>query len=216
MREDFHDWMLEGAAGPTLYTITNRQLIEMGYLAEATVTMYQMPKFKGVPDTWPECYEFGVVLSRYRNEKIIKSMLNEDGPILCLVQSVEHGYTLEKLATKAGLETLFISGKDKVQTRQGAIKWLREGKLKVVIGSTIWDQGVDIPEIATLILAGGGKSQIKQLQRVGRSLRLAEGKDHAKVIDFYDYTSRHLQQHSQQRKLIWLQQGFKVNLVEHV
>ena len=91
-----------------------------------------------------------------------------------------------------------------------AIKDLRQGKIDGVIASTIWDQGVDIPEIRTLIMAGGGKSLVRNLQRLGRGLRIAEGKTSLEVYDFYDNSTRWLRNHSSERKKLWDSEGFNV------
>ena len=59
-----------------------------------------------------------------------------------------------------------------------------------------------------MILAGGGKSTIKNIQRIGRVLRTSEGKEEASVHDFID-TAKYLCDHYKQRRTIF-EQDFKV------
>jgi hypothetical protein len=62
--------------------------------------------------------------------------------------------------------------------------------------NTIADEGLDVPTLSALILAGGGKSSIKAKQRVGRVIRL--GSPYAYVFDFHD-VGKHTKRHSESR-----------------
>lgn len=52
----------------------------------------------------------------------------------------------------------------------------------VLICVNMLDEGIDVPDIDTVILADGADSPIKITQRVGRALRGAEGKDSANIV----------------------------------
>jgi superfamily II DNA or RNA helicase len=60
-----------------------------------------------------------------------------------------------------------------------------------LIASKIFDQGIDIPELDALILAGSGKSSARALQRIGRVIRSYPSKKWANVIEFWDNTQAH-------------------------
>lgn len=88
----------------------------------------------------------------------------------------------------------YISGKDSSSRRQRILGLFKQGKIDVLISSTILDEGADLPSIETLILAGGGKAEHRQIQRIGRALRAAPGKDRATIFDFMDegyYLGKH-------------------------
>ena len=207
MREQLHDWMLAGGTGDVLYKITNRELIDLGFLTECVVDMFLTGKQPDVPKTWPDCYDYGVVTNRIRNDKIVKVFQSYPGPTLILVNKIAHG---ELLAKKLNIP--FLSGQSSAAEREQAIEDMKAGNMAGVIASTIWDEGIDIANIKTVILAGGGKSDIKNLQRLGRGLRLAEGKTQLQLVDFLDQSPAILARHSQLRKALWLEQGFKVNV----
>jgi len=207
MREQLHDWMLEGGTGDVLFKITNRELIDLGYLTECVVDMFLTGKQPDVPKTWPDCYDYGVVTNRIRNDKIVKCFQTYPGPTLILVNKIAHG---ELLAKKLSIP--FLSGQSSAPEREAAIEDMKAGNVSGVIASTIWDEGIDIANIKTVILAGGGKSTIKNLQRLGRGLRLSEGKTQLQLVDFLDQSPAILSRHSQLRKALWLEQGFKVNV----
>ncbi len=214
LRDQLYDWALEGATGPCLVDISNRELIDAGYLSDCTVDMYMMPKSAGVPKSWPECYEFGVVTYRPRNEAIIDCLNKYPGPTLILVTKVGHGELLEQMAARSGKNIPFVYGGSSKAERKETIEDVKAGRLDGIIASTIFDEGIDIPNIQTVILAGGGKSEIKNLQRLGRGLRKAQGKSTLQLVDFVDTTAKTLKKHSDIRKSIWTDQGFVVNIMK--
>lgn len=213
LRDKLHNWMLEGATGPALAQITNRELIDMGYLSEAFVDIFVMKKDSSIDNSWPRCYDWGIVTHRERNQHIVDCYNTYPGPVLILVSKIGHGELLEKLLAKAGHIAPFLSGKSTASERKKAIKRLKSGDLMGVIASTIWDEGIDISNIGTVILAGGGKSEIKNLQRLGRGLRRADGKPNLRLVDFMDSSPAILKKHSSIREKLWKDQGFTLNYV---
>ena len=79
---------------------------------------------------------------------------------------------------------------------------MRIGEPQITIASTIFDEGIDVRPLDTLILAGGGKSPTRALQRIGRILRPYKGKNNAIAVDFMD-TCKYMQGHSSQRLKIY-------------
>ncbi len=101
-----------------------------------------------------------------------------------------------------------LTGEDSALRRTAVIEGVKQGLVKILIGSTIADEGLDIPNLDCLILLSAGKSSTKAFQRVGRVLRNYEEKDEngnviykkqrAVVFDFIDATPM-LNRHSKQR-----------------
>ena len=97
---------------------------------------------------------------------------------------------------------MFLQSKVDSEIRKDILSDFRNGDLDCLVATTLADEGLDIPILDAVILAGGGKSKIKALQRVGRALRLFPNKVKAYVIDFMD-NAHHLQKHSQERLKIY-------------
>jgi superfamily II DNA or RNA helicase len=211
MKDEYSNLLLEGATGQVLYKINNRELIERGYLTEAEVTMFTMNVRSS--QTWPACYDEGIVMNRQRNEQIVESFKKNNGPTLIMVNRTGHGELLQSMLHKEKIDIPFADGTTDKNERERILNDLREGKLRGAVCSTIWDEGIDIPNLRTIILAGGGKSMIKNLQRLGRGLRTADDKAKLQVIDFFDSSSRTLKRHSETRKKLWESQGFDVTIV---
>jgi len=79
---------------------------------------------------------------------------------------------------------------------------MRQGLPQITIASVIFDEGIDCKPLDTLILAGGGKSPTRALQRIGRILRPYPNKREAIAVDFMD-NCKYMQSHSSKRASIY-------------
>ena len=77
-----------------------------------------------------------------------------------------------------------LTASDDAETRLDAIDRLRRGQLRAVFTVDIFNEGVDIPEVDTLLLLRPTESATIFLQQLGRGLRWAEGKSVLTVLDF--------------------------------
>lgn len=68
--------------------------------------------------------------------------------------------------------------------RTEALTRLREGQLQVIFSVDLFNEGVDLPTIDTVMMLRPTESKILFLQQLGRGLRRSEGKSHLVVLDF--------------------------------
>jgi superfamily II DNA or RNA helicase len=201
-RSDRMDMMIEAAVGPRICKVDCSDLISMEFLVRPTIHLYRVPASpEEKNDTYHRIYQRDVVRNPSRNAHI--SGLAEEHAeagrtVLVLVNQVRHGQALAKKIPGSVL----LTGKDSGEHRASVLDALREGSQKVVIATTLADEGLDIPGLDVLILAGGGKSETRALQRIGRALRRTEEKTSAIVVDFLD-EARFLDDHSQRRLEIY-------------
>ena len=113
--------------------------------------------------------------------------------MLITVNQIRHGKTLEAMI--AGSK--FVHGQTPKEERHKAMEEFENGKMKVMV-STLLNEGSDIPTLDCIIMAGGGKSESAQIQKVGRALRTTEEKKNALIIDVLDQ-GKWLRDHSQMR-----------------
>lgn len=206
-RSDGADLRLLAATGPVICQIRNKFLIERGISSEVEVLMLKVNTPDNIhPKTpWADAYDMGIVENRWRNNAIcvIANHFAEQGlQSVILVKHIAHGNDLEgrlwSVRKQSFVTHQFICGKESTYVRQKAIKDFSQGDLQVLIATSILDQGVDLANIQVLILAGGGESSIRTLQRVGRGIRKGTtGK--LIVVDFADFQNRHLLKHSRRR-----------------
>ena len=156
--------------------------------------------------SYAETYNKAIVYNEDRNSKIIskikESVANDYGSVLVLIGKLHHGnLLLNKIRNEIEnkefdfvhenqtfhLHTAeFINGSTSMEERMAILEAARQEKVKFLIGSTIADEGLDVPALKVLILAGAGKSSTRAFQRVGRVLRLFKGRNVARVYDFMD------------------------------
>jgi superfamily II DNA or RNA helicase len=207
-RDDGLDIMIEAAMGPISYRITASELIDLGYLVPPIIRRVKVPS--SIPwyldtRTYDQIYRAEIVENEYRNRLIMRyaaDFMELNIPSLILVQQIKHGNKLKRLISEEYHPIDFLSGRDLSMVRNQTIQSMRDGERISLIASTIADEGLDIKRLAGLIMAGGGKSSTRALQRIGRVLRPFEGKTHALIIDFDD-EALYLRDHAARRKEIY-------------
>lgn len=205
------DLVLMGATGPVRVEVTNQDLISEGISATPIVYIHTMVDEETEDDDYHEAYEGCIVQSNVRNHTIAEEVIRiHSRSTLILVERLKHGKVLRDLIP----DSIFVTGSHSMEERTEALNSLRRGEGSVVIATPIFDEGVDVPAVDLLVLAGGGKGHKKLLQRLGRGMRQKEGSNVLKVIDFWDDTNKHLLSHSESRHAIYEDEGFEVVVIE--
>lgn len=104
------------------------------------------------------------------------------GLVFCV--SIEHAkYMTEKL-NEVDITTTYLTGSSTDKERMLAKQKLQDGELKFICVVDLYNEGVDIKQINTVLFLRPTESLTVFLQQLGRGLRLAEGKDCLTVLDF--------------------------------
>jgi superfamily II DNA or RNA helicase len=120
-----------------------------------------------------------------RNAAIIRTAEQEIAKgetVIILVGSIEHGEYLAESIVGAAC----IHSKLGAKKRRELTDALRDGSLKCAVATSLLDEGADFPRASVLILAAGGRSATKTIQRAGRVMRPHAGKTCGIVYDFAD------------------------------
>lgn len=213
-RDDGRDILSTSILGEQIIDIPASRLIAEKWLAQPLIKFVSVPKartHKG--DNYQSIYKSYIVENEERNNLIIsntKELLNKGYQVLVLFKQLNHGKLLSELFEEARIEHEYLSGSYSLEKRVEVKERLLDKKSNLVLTSSIFDVGVDLPTLSGLVLAGGGSSPIKTLQRIGRVIRSSPGKQQACVVDFYDDT-KYLKNHSKIRYEIYKSEtGFKV------
>lgn len=209
--QSLDDLVLIGATGPVVVEVTNADLIEQGVSAKPVVSMYKVESQDHADDKYAQAYKACIVENYERNDIIAEQVgRRQAASALILVDRIAHGDVIARLIPGAR----FVNGSHSIEKRLEALNGLRQGNGRVVISTPIFDEGVDIPAVDLLVLAGGGKGHRKLLQRIGRGMRQKEGPNTLHVIDFADLTNKYLADHSRARWMLYKLEGFDVEYVE--
>jgi hypothetical protein len=98
--------------------------------------------------------------------------------------SVGHAYFMAERFTQLGLAAVALSADTRRDERRAALSDLSEGKLRVVFTVDLFNEGIDIPSVDTLLLLRPTDSPTLFLQQLGRGLRKTAGKNACTVLDF--------------------------------
>ena len=224
---NYADFAMMGATGKMIFQVTSRLLRDEGYMVEPMVYMIKItkPSLWSVKN-WQNTYRQGIVQNEQRNEIIVKlaKMLHDAGErTLILIRELKHGeFLLQELVNK-GVPCVMASGGNRITTALphgslrrtgGGTAKIREmmdaGSLNTVVGSVIFDEGVDIPAISSLIIASGGRSSIKAIQRAFRAMTVAEGKTKSHIFDFNDNINFMLRNQSSERMEVYREEDIDV------
>lgn len=200
------DMKLIAATGDILYETTNKFLIEEGYSAIPKIHMHVVESDDLVDWEmgYQDAYDKLVVNNHTRNSIIAKQASESSGIVLILVNRIDHGKILHEMIPGS----IFVSGSDATEDRNLVIDCMRDGEPGTYIATPIFDEGIDVPAVDTIILAAAGKSHVKLLQRIGRGLRKKDGDNTLIVHDFLDDTNSYLLEHSQERVDTYARQKF--------
>lgn len=124
------------------------------------------------------------------------------------VNRIEHGKRLEAMGLEYGVGCKFIHGADGDDVRTKVKNALESKRIKCVIASTIFKEGVNIPSLDCCINAAGGKSEIATLQALGRGLRTTKTKKEVLIIDFKDTSNKWLRSHFRARMKVYRSNGW--------
>jgi superfamily II DNA or RNA helicase len=176
---------IHAQSGPILFSTTAEAQIEKGRLCELDISYLVFDH--GLYNESDNGVEYNnaamewIALNERRNmECVVNPTLKfvEEGRIvLVLVSLIAHGEELKRLFVENGVpesDVRFIHGSTKSEVRKESIREFRKGEFKILIGSTIFDAGVNIPAISAVVLAGAGNSEITLVQRIGRGARQAD------------------------------------------
>ena len=98
--------------------------------------------------------------------------------------SIQHAMFMSDFFNKRGLSSIALSSDTPNDERNKARKRLLAGEIKIICVVDLYNEGVDIPAIDTVLFLRPTESLTVFLQQLGRGLRLFEGKDCLTVLDF--------------------------------
>lgn len=207
--------LLEGATGRVIDHVSSSTLIKRGLLTKPIIQMYKVSPPQRYSD-WQTAYRQNVLRNSRRNAKICQlaeKFSNQGKSVLITVTRVdEHGGLLNDMIEDA----VFMSGQTPAEERKQILEDFGNKKIKILI-STVVNEGVNIPSMDVIIMAGGGKSNKQTVQRVGRALRKSKNKDKAMIIDFYDCDNGMLERHSKARLKTYKKESeFEINPIIEV
>lgn len=205
---------LEGLIGPVIGEITMQKGINLGIIAKPEIKLVTFSKKKTISSyKYADIYRESIVENRVRNKliaKIAKEIVEKNETVLIMVKEIVHGENIQALAMDLyNIEIKFVQGSTDLIVKDRLKCLLDEQKIKAVISTSVWKEGVNIRSLNNIIIAMGGKSHVLLLQSLGRGLRRTESKTSVMIYDFVD-VAKYLSEHFVERLQIYLENNWKI------
>ena len=98
--------------------------------------------------------------------------------------SVDHARFMAEHFVRHGVAAVAVSGDSTRSDREGALRDLAAGRVRIVFSVDLFNEGVDVPTVDTVLMLRPTESATLFLQQLGRGLRKSAGKPFCTVLDF--------------------------------
>ena len=221
-----HKLVLQGLFGQVNKVVSSKELIEKKQLADLKIIClvlkyneHDSKSIRGVK--YHEELEF-IAQNEQRNKYIRNLALALNGNTLCLFQLVEkHGQLLYKLIKEKAdkdRKIFFVYGGTDTDIRE-EIRAITEREENAIIVASYgtFSTGINIRNLHNIIFSSPSKSRIRNLQSIGRGLRIGDNKTSATLYDIsddltYKDKKNFTLTHFQERINIYNEEGFNYEI----
>lgn len=194
--------VLEGLFGPARKIVTTKELIDKKQLSDFEIkclVLKHPEELCKMVKNYKYIDEIKYLVNSEARNKFIRNLaLSLNGNTLVLFQYVkEHGKVLhEMINDKAeNRKVFFVHGGTETEDRESVRSIVENENNAIIVASYgTYSTGVNIRNLHNIIFASPTKSRIRNLQSIGRGLRLGNNKEKAILFDISDdlrYTKKH-------------------------
>lgn len=140
-------------------------------------------------------YTLSGAMANRRADLVVNALLKyvtdiDDVKGLGFCVSVDHAEFMCRYFNEHKIPSIFLTGETPAAVRADAKRRLVAGEVRFIFVVDIYNEGVDIPEVNTVLFLRPTESLTIFLQQLGRGLRLAENKECLTVLDFIGQANR--------------------------
>lgn len=186
-----------------LYQFPAHRAIQEGFLTPVQVVMHTMPGRKN--KKYQTEYDNSYCANPPLLQKVadIVSHFGQEQILILVNKKDKCGAVIYEYLKSVGIDSSYISGDNDKDEIDQAITAFNEKRTRVLIGSSVIGEGVDVRSTDHLVMCQGGKSEITMVQAAGRVLRLYEGKTQAYIHDFRFEDTNYMIKHADEREEIY-------------
>ncbi len=138
-------------------------------------------------------YEIEALTNRYTSSdawaRLVVKQLNDHADVgsmrgLGFCVSIDHARFMARHFNHHGIPSVAVWGDSPRPEREAALRDLAAGEVKVVFSVDLFNEGVDLPNVDTVLMLRPTESPVLFLQQLGRGLRKAKNKAFCTVLDF--------------------------------
>lgn len=215
---------LEGFFGKVVAEFKLKDSIKKGYSTKTIVKMVPSKPWYGNWESdcisYKEIYDDSITLNKYARRMAyarLKWNINQGRyPALVVCKHIAHCENLYKFFKKKlgyAYNISYVHVNTPSKLRQQIMKDFREGKIDILVSTTIIARGKNFPKLKYLLNTASMDSQEKSIQFLGRLVRTDESKNKVYLDDLH-YPGNYLSRHGRHRKQYYQKQELKVILLE--
>lgn len=215
---------LEGFFGKVVAEFKLKDSIKKGYSTKTIVKMVPSKPWYGNWESdcisYKEIYDDSITLNKYARRMAyarLKWNINQGRyPALVVCKHIAHCENLYKFFKKNlgdAYNISYVHVNTPSKLRQQIMKDFREGKIDILVSTTIIARGKNFPKLKYLLNTASMDSQEKSIQFLGRLVRTDESKNKVYLDDLH-YPGNYLSRHGRHRKQYYQKQELKVILLE--
>lgn len=191
-REDGNEMLIYEAVGPLVYRATYGEMIDAGlvvpvehYRVYVRLNAEEEQRYKSAEATTNNAIVLRNMASQASAKipvavEIVKREASLGHKVLVFTQFLEQAKAIyDELHDLVRAELITSEERD----RDAAFSRFLSGVSRVVVTTTVLDEGVDVPDADVAVIVSGSGSKRQMLQRVGRVVRKAPGKTRARVYE---------------------------------
>lgn len=215
---------LECFFGKVIAEFKLKDSIKKGYSTKTIVKMVPSRPWYGNWEsefvTYKDIYDDSITLNKYAKRMAyarLKWNINQSRyPALVVCKHIAHCENLYKFFKKKlgdAYNIAYVHVNTHSKLRQQIMKDFREGKIDILVSTTIIARGKNFPKLRYLLNTASMDSQEKSIQFLGRLVRTDESKNKVYLDDLH-YPGNYLSRHGRHRKQYYQKQELKVILLE--
>ena len=221
-----HKLVLEGLFGKVYKVTSTAKLIDRKQLASFRVDIIVLKYPEKVCEQFTKikyAAELEFIVGHEKRNKYIRNLvLSLDGNTLLLFRLVKkHGrilYDMIKEKADVNRKTYFVHGGTDTETRERIRAIAEEERDAIIVASYgVFSTGINIRNLHNIIFASPSKSRIRNLQSIGRGLRISDNNQETVLYDISDdlrfgARKNFAYQHFEERVKIYEEEKFPYNI----
>jgi superfamily II DNA or RNA helicase len=116
---------------------------------------------------------------------LIKSEIDTRARILIFHERTRYADRINRFLHQEGIQSAVYHTKIDPVTRRENLRKFKEGEINILITCRALDEGLDVPDTSVGIIVAATSSVRQRVQRIGRILRKAPGKDYSEIYTIY-------------------------------
>ena len=186
-RADRNEALIYAVGGPPVYRTSYYELVLRGLLAPLQVEVVPVPlgdeeaaeyeRASESPDPNRTAQLIKIAsCAKSKLEALRRIVAEERGRVMVFCQFVEQALEAYEAVREVEPRAVLITGETAKGERARAFEAFRRGAVRVLVATTVLDEGVDVPDADVAVILSGTGQVRQMIQRVGRVLRWTPGK----------------------------------------